>query len=431
MNNLAEMRNSEVNSGLIRLGRHLDKTEALYDLHAASNLGIGVVGASGSGKTYTLKALVSSYLRLGATPVILDVHGDYDDIPGVPETMVHTIEYGYTGGAGRINPLHVEANAAGGVYIAMKQFLLIVALFNPSMGSRQKATLGRAVKELYERYGFVLRDERTWTNQPPTLKALRAHLHDILEASNAKIELDVYKELKERKKRLRDDGLSDENKRALINEISDLALSQLTDDDEDDEVASDGCDSKKYRHKWDPKRVEDVMDTISTMIDSGLFGDDSLTLKSGRVNRIVLTALHETDQQALIHLILSRLFNVAYRTFPHNQPKVPRMMVVLDEGKIAKAISRSEMSPINRISTEARKFGMGLMLGVQSSDHMTDDVRRGCGLTIILPVHPTDVANTTRVFQLSQDDLRGLRPRSDALVYMRAGRFLPTHLFAP
>lgn len=419
--------------GIIRIGRYMDRTEALYDLHTANNLGVGVIGMSGAGKTYTLKQLIHSYYNLGTQVVILDVHGDYDEIPGIPSEWVEDIWYGYTGNVARINPLHVEANAAGGLYIALKQFIHIVSLFNPSFGSKQRALMQRAVKDVYEEHGFDFRDEQTWGLPAPTLQDLKDYLSEIRQAIDMGVSMDTFSKFRQWK--------ADENAECIYERIGREVYDLLPktkkekeelgiESSEKDRTKEKGYDPK-HRLKWDVGRVEDAIETISTMIDSGLFGMDKLNLKGGKINRVVLNDLHETDQQALIHLIMSRLFNLAYRTYPHDQPKIPRMMVVLDEGKIAKAISRTEMSPINRISTEARKFGLGMMFGVQSSDHLTEDVRRGCGLTIVLPVHPTDIGNTTRLFQINQDDLRKLRAKSDGLVYMRAGRFLTTHLFAP
>lgn len=387
MNNPAAMLDNPVNqNAMIRLGRHFDRTEAIYDLNIASNLGIGVVGMSGSGKTHTLKRLIHAYASMGTTIVILDVHGDYDNIPGLPDKMVRDTIYGYTGNTGRINPLHVEAKATGGLYLAIKQFGEVVKLFHRSLGQLQRSTLIRVAKGVYHRFGFRYQDPSTWSNPPPTLEDMLTYIADIFEGN---------------------------------------ALNEAVEDETDDAIASE------LSHAWDEKRLGRVRELISGMVDSGLFGDDSLRLRMGSVNRFLLKGLSDSDMQALIHLIMSRLFNVAFRTFPHDEPKIPRMMVVLDEGKVVKSISQTEMSPINRIATETRKFGMGMMLGVQSGDHLTDDVRRNCGLTIVLPVHPSDIGNTARQFNINKDDLKNLRPQADGLVYMKSGRFVPTHMFAP
>lgn len=408
--------------GILRLGRYADGGEALYDLTTATNHNIAAVGQSGSGKTFTIQQIVGAYHELGITTVILDVHGDYDEIPGVPAERIRTIRFSYDGGDATINPLHVQAGANGGVMMAVRQFLHVAKLFFPSLGSRQLSTLRRLVDGLYAEFGYDHNNPETWQREPPTVADLLEYATRIQVMHQAGTTPDVFKEMTkvwDEIGRLPPDVSDDERAeraRVLGEKVHDM-LSVV----EQDELAH-----------WDPKRLDAVHDALTGMARSGFLGADSLSgIRPRYINRLLLRDLHVSDQTATIYLILDRLFNMAYRNYPGDSPKLPRMMIVLDEGKIAKTISTHELSPLNRIATEARKFGLGVVLGVQSTDHMTDDVRRNCGLIALLPVHQTEFGTTARQFGVSADDLRRLTPRSDGLLFLRNEAAKLTHLFAP
>jgi GTPase SAR1 family protein len=410
-----------VDHGVIRLGRYTDNSIAHYDLQSATNFNAAILGQSGAGKTYTIKRLVRAYRDMGVMVVILDVHGDFQVIEGVDVNQILNTRFAYSEGDGRINPLHVQVGATGGLYIAIKQFINVVKMFNPSLGSRQSSVLRKLVQKLYRDFGFEHNDPTTWNNKAPTIHDLTGLCEDLMVELNSGISKNILSKVSadiatlQKLDKNTADVVMTERYAALGQSVVELQMSL-------DEGGLGG---------WDLKRLEDVHETIVPIRDSGLFGEDRLRLRPNVINRIALNGLHESDQVATIHLILDRLFNVAYREFEGDSPTMPRLIIVLDEGKIAKRISKSEMSPINRIATEIRKFGGGLVLGVQSSDHLTEDTRRNCGMIALLPVHPTDYANAQRMFQVSADQIKALRPKQDGLLYMHNSSMQQVRMFAP
>lgn len=394
------------NYGVLRIGRYtVDQSPAVYDLTHAVNFNMAVLGESGSGKTHSIREILRFLHAHGTTNIIIDVHGDYQRLDGLPDGGLVDIHFAYANGTGTINPLRIDNADAGGLFRSVESFLRVVRLFNPNLGSRQASTLKSLVWELLEEYGFQGSDPSLWPSESPTVFDLRDFMREVVQSGELKMTPSV---LKEARKAVADAGnidaiTSEDERTAAFAGIGSAVVRAL------DALENSGG-SRNI------KRIEDVLDTISDMCDSGLFGPDTLKIRPRAVNRLVLTGLNESHQLVMMHLIFDRLLNVALRQYPKDEPNLPRMMVTADEGKLLKAISNDSLSPLNRAVTEGRGFGLGVIMGVQSADHLTADTRRNCGLTLLLPVHNTDISSAARIFRVSDKDLGTLKPRSEGIV---------------
>lgn len=119
-----------------------------------------LVGMSGSGKTYTLRKMISHMLQSCGSHIprihIFDVHGDLS-IPGASEVRFsERTNYG-------LNPLRVNPDPHfGGVRKRVQSFL---ATMNRSMrqtGPKQEACLRNVLNDVYAQYGFRQEDPSTW-----------------------------------------------------------------------------------------------------------------------------------------------------------------------------------------------------------------------------------------------------------------------------
>jgi hypothetical protein len=468
MNNLIEEQYN-LDATSIVLGKYFDGSTCVYDLGNTTNFNIALIGESGTGKTYALKKIIAEYFRLGTAPIILDVHGDFRDIPGVPDNMIKDVKFAYQGGNGAVNPLYIEPGASGGLYIAIKKFMRLVRIHNPELGSRQKSIMKQLVKGVYEEFGITINNQTSWGNRAPTLEDLRDFAIRIVtgvvvskspdsdKPAETPEEIEVIRNVKSVSNELFHISSRIAKVSGLIDEDSADFAEDTTIDTDEYELEKKGKASgivegisklfHEYTYKlirnltltkmgksndgiaWDAERVEGVLETINDMIDTGLFGHDALEFSRTRINRVSLTALEEDDQLLMINLILDRVFNMATKTFKKEMPKVPHIMMILDEGKLAKASSTGPLNPLDRIGTEGRGFGVGIALGVQSPDHITADVKRNCGLIAVLPINPTEQGALQRLFKIKPETMAQIKPKSDALIFIKGGTFKPIHLF--
>jgi len=412
--------------GQFKLGRYTDAggDECIYDISKSSNFNLGLMGMSGVGKTYTISKVISAYSELitdvgEPTIFILDVQGDFDSLAGVPDEKINHVNFAYAHGDGAVNPLHVDP--IGGIFVAVRSFVEIVKIFNNSLGARQAADLELIVNSLYKKFGFNKDDASTWNNEPPMLADLVEQVRTLIGSVKSGLEVDHLDAIK--------DILNKETLDECDIETED-GLKKYAAFGESVKKAIDQPRELGTHAKWNLERLESIEHTLVHMMSSGLFSGNNIKPEVGKINVYKLVKLQERDMLTVIHLLLDRIFSFAQRRAVTLNPTLPRMLVVLDEGKLAKESSKKALSPLNRIATEARKYGLGAILGVQSPDHISDDLRRNCAGFIIMPVHPSEYSGVKSRFHVDIQNIINLTPRSEGLVYLNDGRFRPVRLFA-
>lgn len=136
-----------------------------------------VIGASGSGKTQTLKALAYELSRQGTNVRVIDFHGD-QSLPGETVYPMHmSSPWG-------INPLVLNLDREGGgpnLQAIQVSLLLRKAL---TLGPIQEALLLKTLRDLYRELGIRQEDPQTWTREPPNFGHLEKALQRQIEAGN-------------------------------------------------------------------------------------------------------------------------------------------------------------------------------------------------------------------------------------------------------
>lgn len=144
---------------------------------ALANAHIVAIGASGSGKTQTLKAialaLAQEYER--ARVVLIDFHGD-QDVKGETSFAFHRASpHG-------INLLNVNLDEEGGG-VSLQIIQVVRSMKAPlQVGANQEGVLLDALKRAYSARGLYDEQPETWTKQPPTF----ADVREVLEADEGK-----------------------------------------------------------------------------------------------------------------------------------------------------------------------------------------------------------------------------------------------------
>lgn len=159
-------------------------------------------------------------------------------------------------------------------------------------------------------------------------------------------------------------------------------------------------------------RITSLSTIIGEMAKKPFYGSNQFQLKGGRINVLDVTDIHQSDLPSLVNILLSRTFQVAVlRSQKKLNPKRPNTALVFDEGKLFKSSKSDPLSPLNRIATEGRKFGLMAIFGIQNPDQIDAEIRSSIGTTVVLPVANNLQLKVAKDYGLNKDQLRMLEPK--------------------
>jgi len=150
----------------IKLGNHFfdqkngNESPVFWDTRQLINAHLLILGASGVGKTHTIRKMIRRALADRSSKIrfhVFDVHGDIH-IHGASEVMFsESVPYG-------LNPLHVNPDPDfGGVRKAIQNFIRTINVSSTTpLGVKQEAVLGNLLTDVYREFDFDLEDYRTW-----------------------------------------------------------------------------------------------------------------------------------------------------------------------------------------------------------------------------------------------------------------------------
>ena len=167
----------------------------------------------------------------------------------------------------------------------------------------------------------------------------------------------------------------------------------------------------------DPAVLDSVEPIIKQMVHSRLYaGQTNFHIVPGKVNVLVMREISSDERQALFFLLLGAVFDYAQISCTELNPTIPSLMLVFDETKQFATVNEDSMSPFPRIITEGRKFGMGSLLGFQSADQVSKEVRTNMSLSMVMYSARETWAAAAARYQVSPDTMAALEPKRDALV---------------
>lgn len=334
---------------------------------AQSNGFFIILGASGSGKTETLKVLTEGIHAAGVPVLILDFHGDVR-IDGVRSEI---LSHGPSSQIG-INPMELDAQDADHGPYMQRQELRELLGRAVQLGHRQNAVLKEALAEVYRRRGILDEDMSTWGREPPTLAEV------------------------------------------------DSTLAEWLQDDE---------------HKSQRASIEGCRAVVESLFENPLFrrsrrlSVEEILSKGARLD---LHALSDGERLIVTDTLLRKIFRALRARGPIPvQPESDlqrfRLFVVIDEAKILsqgmKEQDRDRSSAIlNVLITEARKFGLGMILATQMADHFSDEVKANAATWLVLRAQDAKEArkNAPNV-QIEPSQVIELKGRGDGYLRDRPG----------
>ena len=124
-------------------------------------------------------------------------------------------------------------------------------------------------------------------------------------------------------------------------------------------------------------------------------------------------------QRMFVDMVCARIFERAV----HSGLKEDVVeIIVLDEGK--RYVSDTGDDVLDKISNEARKFGLGLWIASQSPGHFTDDFIKSTGTILVLGLAKADTNLAARKLGIEEKLLDSIVPQRTALIQMKRKREL-------
>lgn len=329
-----------------------------------------ITGGSGSGKTQTIRRIVSELTDNKIPTIVLDLHGDI-------ELPIKTISLDYVGKQS-LNPLELTSKARkdGGpiphINRLMSQFSYAISdRFSPT----QQAWLRGLLRFSYYAQGIIQEDPETWHKEPPTF----TYLLDLLKYPEEKI--------------------APTKNREYLRLLDSITMSTRV-------------------------AVENRM--ISILEHPAFSGKNNINLENllNEPHRIILKPLNTIDLQFLAaDTIMRQIF--AYLVSKGHIPSEEaenkfRLFIVIDEVKILTGYRGNINDPyhiLNRFATEARKFGLGLILASQVLSHFGRDIRSNSATKLILKTMDLDEARRcAKELKIDLKKLNGIKKPGEGFI---------------
>ena len=318
-----------------------------------------VLGSSGSGKTETLKVLGKGIADYGVPVLVLDFHGDVK-FPGLRSVLLSS---GTASSVG-VNPMELDSQSAEetGLYDQRKVIRDMIRNAVPALGHRQNAILRDAIEETYQDKGFKDADPTTWRNRPPTFGDVEHILAQWAEDDGRKGQRSAI-----------------EGCLAAIQEIFEHPIFQ---------------------------RAEHI--SVEEILASNV--------------RLDLSKLTDEVRYIAAETMLRKIFRVLKLKGPIPVQPVDdqqrfRLFVIIDEAKILSTGGGDPDSPdriLNQLFTEARKFGLGMILASQMSDHFGSEVKANAATWLVLkPMDIKEAKKNAPNVHMAPEALTALKGKGD------------------
>lgn len=414
--------------------RKSERVPVQWDSKRVLNAHMLLVGKSGTGKTYTLKNIISQLQATSNKKIrmrIIDVHGDIF-IDGCS-----TVKFSESGVYG-FNPLAINPDPDfGGVRKRIQSFISTINKTSRKLGTKQEPVLRNILLDLYAANGFYEKDPKSWhlydsngnrlmhNGRPkkyPTLedayryanfkhKAMflgtsnKAVLN--LEETNKKAKQLFLKQKNIHKAPTKEDV---DKIKAEIHTAGQQAIEAFSNHINSIENGMELTDLIKYDSI---ETIKSIVDRLDSLVATGIFKNQEPEFEqNSSVWRYDIRTLTNLDEKKLfVYFLLEEIF--LKRVEGGEQDDVVEMVFV-DEANLF--FSDEADNIINIISKEARKFGLGLCCASQSPTHFSEDFMSSVGTKIILGLDQMFWNGTVQKLKIEQAALEWIVPHQKMVV---------------
>ena len=425
-----------------------------------------ICGSSGSGKTNLLFKIIKFLEKMNKHIFIFDLKGGMIIEDENKNKIGNYIELTAWGSKHGINPFEfdtgvtvselkaiVEENREltdeesfkirnSGPKVQVNRIVEILKKnFLPNMGAAQRDVLVRILADTYKMKGFEYNNIYTWDKPLPNLQDALILIEKIKNYTNGNIfsvdlesetyilnmqkqiiELIKYKELKEKEdiesehKDL-DEKIEEINKN--INNITEKYISYGTDNYFNSNVIENREWFDKYNIDINKYTSKDIIRTmikmeayIISLVDSEVFQSKKPPVKPG-LNIVNISGQDVDVQRFIVDVWLGKVFKSCKIRGEYSEMTNKKRgekcdtFVIIDESKLVAGSSREKNDPysyLNRIATESRSFGLGIIVVSQSADHFPPEFLKNFYSQIILNTGPADFETVRKSFGISSKE---------------------------
>ena len=399
---------------------------------------IVAIGASGSGKTQTLKAIAFSLRQTypDMQVILLDFHGD-QEIVGETCYPIHMASpHG-------INPLVVNLDPEGGG--SNLQAIQMASILKKSLrlGPNQEGMLIEIIKACYLKRGIVQEQQETWSFEPP-------NFDDIEEELNRRVATAFQDEEKKELAEsicVRDLPLGKPNASGIYfifhqNQLVYIGAARDIRKRIDghhhiryllkDHYPGETVEIRYYEHLSDWQeliKLENYLIQIhkpplnQTTLRTECKESQKLKLKlaatfqygvfsrpqpefNEKLVRIDLSKL-PTELRAIAAESLAWQLMNQHRLQGEIQGRLPKTYLIIDE---AKEMPKKEGSACDFIICDGRKYGLALVTASQSERHLSHEVIGNSATKIVLPVDASECSKVAKKFRFAEKRVAALEP---------------------
>lgn len=402
----------------------------VWDSNRAMTRHFLIVGASGTGKTHTLRNIVSQMQKQsqGIKIHVMDFHGDIEINNSSTVKFSATTEYGF-------NPLIINPDPDfGGVRNKIQNFISIINNSGRALGPKQESVLRNILIDLFAANGFYMNKPESWhINDGVQRKFPKKNptLQDALKFSTFKLQsltlgtnnksMALLEQLNKsanklyvKSKKLNKSQSSDElekDKQAL-NEIKEKCIEEYTDYIHSIQNGNELQDLMKYDSKDVLKSVVERLDNLN---NSGIFKDHLPPFENDKnVWRYDIKALRLEEKKMFVNMLLEQIFEKRKQYGVTDELKE---VIVIDESHLF--FNDDPENIINIIGKEARKFGLGLICASQSPTHFSDDFMTNVSCKMIMGIDEQFWKGTETKLNIPAKALSFIVPQKNMLIQIK------------
>jgi len=416
-----------------------------------------LTGKSGAGKTSKIKQIIEDLGENGKIVFVLDFHGDMAT-PGE-----NHIEYTARNSPFGINPFEFETDLKnGGPSINVANIVqMFKKNFWPNMGALQQSVLKNLLNDTYKFKGIFDEKPETWPDESnseklPTMQDLYQVFTMILNLQNGEDdickhffsisnELYTYRQKadatdKDKTKERHENSISERQKdfeKAYENFYNYIFNGTEEIEEGAKEANKHNIDLTLYENKKSRAALESLEPYIRDLADSNIFNQAIPKLIRG-VNRFDISGFTNMAKPDMALFFadnwVQRIFRKAKMQGEVNLEKdgvKTKTFIVMDESRIVLPTGKDKSNPyhiLNKVALEARKYGLGLVLGSQRASHFSSELLTSFYTKLILQTDPADVKSTAEALGINKRDIgyfETIDKKQGAGLLIRAGKVIP------
>lgn len=381
------------------------------DAKETVNPHIIISGLSGAGKSTLLRDIVRYLQSINKNIYLIDLQGDMEiEGENYIEFTAWNSKYGInpfefdTGlqkkrleqiiNGQKMSSLEKSIILNSGPIVQAKEIIDILKKnFLNNMGQTQENILKWLIMDTYQYAQIKYNDFTTWLNPLPSFSETKIIITEIQK---------IWGILN---KVLQEDKIRKPNIEVLENYYQNYFANNI--------LEKKSIDVLKYLCDDNIKTMKKLDFYITSLIDSYVFHSNPPSVRPG-VNRLDISGLRIEIQRFISDVLIGKIFRACkirgeYAKIPtKNRGAKCDTFIILDEARLVVPNGKERNNPFayaNRIVAEARKYGLGLIVAVQSPSHLPDEFLRNIYTQVVLNINESDYNNAKKIFDLTDKEL--------------------------